>query len=97
MESVRESLFYGGFDFELLFALSSFCHFSCHLLVLRLFPLLDDVLELCFDFQSSSCTSWSLRFEIRNSKFVLFVVNVLIKVEIEKPSGQYLGLFVMSH
>jgi hypothetical protein len=71
MESVRESLFYGGFDFELLFALSSFCHFSCHLLVLRLFPLLDDVLELCFDFQSSSCTSWSLRFEIQNLCFLL--------------------------
>jgi hypothetical protein len=34
---------------------------------------------------------------IRNSNFVLFVVNVLIKWEIEKPSGQYLGLIVMSH
>jgi hypothetical protein len=29
---------------------------------------------------------------IRNSNFVHFVVNVLIKGEIEKPSGQYLSL-----
>jgi hypothetical protein len=34
---------------------------------------------------------------IQNSNFVLFVVNVLIKGEIEKPSDQYLGLIVMSH
>jgi hypothetical protein len=34
---------------------------------------------------------------IRNSKFVIFVINVLIKGEIEKPSGQYLGLIVMIH
>jgi hypothetical protein len=31
-------------------------------------------------------------FWIRTSNFVLFVVNELIKGEIEKPSGQYLGL-----
>jgi hypothetical protein len=29
---------------------------------------------------------------IQISNFVLSVVNVLIKGEIEKPSGQYLGL-----
>jgi hypothetical protein len=29
--------------------------------------------------------------------FVLFVINVLIKGKIEKPSGQYLGLYVMSN
>jgi hypothetical protein len=29
---------------------------------------------------------------IRNSNIVLFVINGLIKGEIEKPSGQYLGL-----
>jgi hypothetical protein len=34
---------------------------------------------------------------IQDSNFVLFVVNVLIKGEIEKPSCQYLGLIVMSH
>jgi hypothetical protein len=31
-------------------------------------------------------------FWIRTSNFVLFIVNGLIKGEIEKPSGQYLGL-----
>jgi hypothetical protein len=37
--------------------------------------------------------------EILNSNFKLcaFVVNGLIKEEIEKPSGQYHGLIVMSH
>jgi hypothetical protein len=34
---------------------------------------------------------------IRNSKFVPFVVNGLIKGEIEKLSGQFLDLIVMSH
>jgi hypothetical protein len=34
---------------------------------------------------------------IRTLNFVLFVVNRLIKGEIEKPSGQFLGLIVMSH
>jgi hypothetical protein len=34
---------------------------------------------------------------IQNSNFMLFDVNVLIKGEIEKPSGQYLGLIMMSH
>jgi hypothetical protein len=34
---------------------------------------------------------------IRNSNFVLFVVNVLIKGKIKKPSGQFIGLIVMSH
>jgi hypothetical protein len=34
---------------------------------------------------------------IQNLNFVLFAVNVLIKGEIKKPSGQYLGLIVLSH
>jgi hypothetical protein len=34
---------------------------------------------------------------IQNSNFVLFVINKLIKVEIEKPSGQYLNLVVMTN
>jgi hypothetical protein len=34
---------------------------------------------------------------IQTSHVVLFVVNGLIKGEIEKPSGQFLGLIVMSH
>jgi hypothetical protein len=32
-----------------------------------------------------------------NFKFCAFVVNGLIKGEIEKPSSQFLGLIVMSH
>jgi hypothetical protein len=38
-----------------------------------------------------------MRSSIRNSSCVLFVVNVLIKREIEKPSDQFLGLIVVSH
>jgi hypothetical protein len=49
------------------------------------FFLLDDILELFFGFWSSSCASCVL-----DSKFKLcvFVVNVLIKGEIENPSDQ---------
>jgi hypothetical protein len=32
-----------------------------------------------------------------NFKLCAFVVNGLIKGEIEKPSGSFLGLIVMSH
>jgi hypothetical protein len=32
-----------------------------------------------------------------NFKLCIFVVNGHIKGEIEKPSGQFLGLIVMSH
>jgi hypothetical protein len=32
-----------------------------------------------------------------NFKLYAFVVNGLIKGEIEKPSGQFLGFIVMSH
>jgi hypothetical protein len=32
-----------------------------------------------------------------NFKLYAFVVNGLIKGEIEKPGGQFLGLIVMSH
>jgi hypothetical protein len=51
---------------------------------------LDGFLELFFGFWSSSCASCGLGFEIQT--WCLCVVNVLIKGEIEKPSGQYLGL-----
>jgi hypothetical protein len=48
------------------------------------------MLELFFDFWSSSCASCGLGFDIQ----ILFlcVVNALIKGEIEKSSGQYLDL-----
>jgi hypothetical protein len=79
-----------SFEFELFFSFSLVCHFSCHLLVLRLFLLLDDLLELFFIFWSSSCASYGLGFKIQT--LCLCVANVLIKEEIEKPSGQYLDL-----
>jgi hypothetical protein len=34
---------------------------------------------------------------VLDSNFVFFVVNRLIKEEIEKSSGQFIGLIVMSH
>jgi hypothetical protein len=34
---------------------------------------------------------------LQNSNFVFFVVNALIKGEIEKPGGQYIGFIVMSN
>jgi hypothetical protein len=71
-------------------AFSLVCCFSCHLLVLQFFLLLDDLLEPFFGFWSSSCASCCLRFKIQT--LCLCVVNVLIKGEIEKPSGQYHGL-----
>jgi hypothetical protein len=60
MEMVRGGLI---LSFSLLFLW--FCRFSCHLLVLRFFLLLDDPLELFFGFWSSNCASWGLRFKIQ--------------------------------
>jgi hypothetical protein len=82
--------FRGSFVFELFFAFSLVCYVSCHLLVLPFFLLLDDLLEVFFGLWSSSCASCGLGFEIQT--LCLCVVNVLIKGEIEKPSGQYIGL-----
>jgi hypothetical protein len=82
--------FRGSFEFELFFAFSLVCCFSCHLLVLQFFLLLDDLLELFFGFWSSSCASCGLGFKIQILS--LCVVDVLINGDIEKPSGQYLGL-----
>jgi hypothetical protein len=69
---------------------SLLCRFCCHLLVMQVFLLLDDLLELFFGFWSSICASCGLGFEIQT--LYLCVVNVLIKGEIEKASGQYLAL-----
>jgi hypothetical protein len=68
IESVRESFDSGGvfefvsLSFFLLF--SSVYRFSSVLLALRFFFLLGDPLELFFNFCSSCCASWGLRFEI---------------------------------
>jgi hypothetical protein len=77
--------FRGSIEFELFFAFSLVCCFSYQLLVLWVFLLLDDLLELFFGFWSSSCASCGLGFEIQS--FCLCVVNVLIKGEIERPSS----------
>jgi hypothetical protein len=75
---------------ELLFYFSLVCCFSCHLLVLWFFLLLDDLPELFSGFWSSSCASCGPRFKIQTLCYC--VVNVLIKGEIKKPSGQYIDL-----
>jgi hypothetical protein len=81
-------LFQGSLSFSLPFILV--CRFSYHLLVLRFFLLLDDLPELFFGFWSSSCASCGLGFEIQT--LCLCVINVLIKGEIEKPSGPWFDL-----
>jgi hypothetical protein len=61
---------------------------------------------LWFSFFWMTFSSFSLAFGLlamlhvvldSNFKLCAFVVNGLIKGEIEKPSGQFLGLIVMSH
>jgi hypothetical protein len=65
------------------------------LLAFAVFLLLDDLLELFFDFfgllpMLHGILDW-------NFKLCVIVINGLIKGEIEKPSGQFLGLIAMSH
>jgi hypothetical protein len=80
--------------------LALLCHFtwlyrfSCLLLAFVVFLLLDDLLEL---FLASGLLA--VLHGVSDSRFRLcaFVVNGLIMEEIEKPSGQFLCLIVMSH
>jgi hypothetical protein len=74
-----------------LLSLSFFCFlfglpFFLPFVDFAVFFLLDDLLELFFCCWSSSCASCGLGFKIQT--LCLCVVNVLIKGEIEKPSGQ---------
>jgi hypothetical protein len=64
------------------------------LLAFAVFLLLDDFLELFLAFGLLAVLHGVLD---SNFKLCTFVVNRLIKGEIEKPSGQFLGLIVMSH
>jgi hypothetical protein len=57
--------------------------------------LLDDLLELVLIFLGLLAVLHGIL--DLNIKLCSFVVNGLIKGEIEKPSGQLLGLIVMSH
>jgi hypothetical protein len=70
------------------------CRFSRLLLALRLFLLLDDLLALFLAFGVLAVLHGVLDL---NFKLYFFVVNGLIKGEIEKSSGQFLGFIVMSH
>jgi hypothetical protein len=88
-----------SYFFELFVAL--LCHFawlyrfSCLLLAFVIFLLLDDPLELFFAFLGLLAVLHGVLDS--NFKLCAFVVNRLIKGEFEKPSGQILGLIVMSH
>jgi hypothetical protein len=55
----------GSFEFEIFSAFSLVCHFSCHLLVLRFFLLLDDHFEFVFGLWLFSCASIGLEFKIQ--------------------------------
>jgi hypothetical protein len=84
---------------ELLLALSChfawLCRFSCRLLAFAVFFLLDDLLELFLGFLGLLAVLHGV-FD-SNFKFCAFIVNGLIKGEIQKPSDPFLGLIVMSH
>jgi hypothetical protein len=93
------------FDFELFLLFWAFLSSSLpFFLALPLFVLFAGF----YSFTSSRWPSWAfldflgllaVLLEVLNSNFKLcaFVVNRLIKGEIEKPGGQFLGLIVMSH
>jgi hypothetical protein len=65
------------------------------LLAFAVFPLLDDLLELFLAFLGLLAVLHGILDS--NFKLGAFVVNGLIKGEIEKPSRPLLGLIVMSH
>jgi hypothetical protein len=75
--------------------LLGFVAFSCLLLAFVIFLLLDDHLELFFCFFGLLAVLHGVLDS--NFKLCAFVVNGLIKGEIEKPSGSFLSLIVMSH
>jgi hypothetical protein len=64
-------------------------------LAFAVFPLLDDLLELFLVFLGLLAVLHGVL--DLNFKLCAFVINGLIKGEIEKPSDQFLGLIVMSH
>jgi hypothetical protein len=70
-------------------------HFSCLLLAFAVFLLLDDLLELFLGFLGLLAMLHGVLDS--NFKLCAFIVNGLIKGEIEKPSSQFLRLIVMSH
>jgi hypothetical protein len=95
----------GVFEFELfllvLFVLSFSLPFWLSLLlfvplfVLRLFLLLDDLLELFLSFWSSSCASWGIEFELQTLCFLLSIDQSRERLRNQVVST--LVLYVMSH
>jgi hypothetical protein len=79
----------------LLYHFAWLCRFSCLLLAFAVFLLLDDLLELFLTFLGLLVVPHGVLDS--NFKLCVFVVNGLIKGEIEKPSGQFLGLIVMGY
>jgi hypothetical protein len=71
------------------------CHFSCRLLVFAFLLLLDDLLELFFDFLDLLAVLHGVLDS--NFKLCALVVNGFVKGEIQKPSGPFLSLILMSH
>jgi hypothetical protein len=59
------------------------------------FLLLDDLLEFFFCFLGLLAVLHGILDS--NFKLCAFIINGLIKGEIEKPSDQFLGFIVMSH
>jgi hypothetical protein len=103
--------FRGGADFELLTLFELFLLFwafpNSFLLFCLTLPLFMSFAGFC-GFSSSRWSSWAfigffgllfVLHRVLNSNFKIcaFVVNRLIKGEIEKPSGRFVGLIVMSH
>jgi hypothetical protein len=84
--------FRGSIDFELF--LLGFAAFLL-LFAFAVFPPLDDLPELFLAFLSLLAMLHGIL--DLNFKLYAFVVNGLIKGEIEKSSGPLLGLIVMSH
>jgi hypothetical protein len=91
----------GGVDFR------GSVDFELFLLIWALFAILLGFVRFC-GFSSSRWPSWAVLGFLgllavlhgildSNFKLCAFVVNGLIKGEIEKPSGPLLGLIVMSH
>jgi hypothetical protein len=81
--------------------LSLLCHFACLcrfsrlLLALAVFLLLDHILELFLAFLDLLAMLHGVLDS--NFKLCTFAINGLIKGDIEKPSGQFIDLIVMSH
>jgi hypothetical protein len=58
-----------GLFLALLYHFAWFCRFSFLLLAFAVFLLLDDLLKLFLAFESSSCASWGLGFELKTLCF----------------------------